>query len=70
LKSIICVVSQVAAGQQVSKSSMSAVAWQIFSAQGVKGFFVGAPIRVGMKAPNLGVSLLVVELLTRVAHPG
>ena len=51
--------------QSASKHSIPAVASQIFRTEGVAGFLVGAPIRVGLTAPNLGVLLLVVELLSR-----
>ena len=46
------------------------VASHILKTEGIKGFFVGAPIRVGLKAPTLGVALLVVEVLTHICHDG
>jgi len=46
------------------------VAAQIYKTEGLAGFFVGAPVRVGLKAPTLGVALFVVEMLSRMAHGG
>ena len=61
---------QAAAGITGARVGIPTVAAHIWKTEGVKGFFVGAPIRVGMKAPNLGVALLVVEILTQVCHGG
>jgi hypothetical protein len=44
------------------------VAAQIYKTEGLAGFFVGAPVRVALKAPTLGVALFVVEMLSRMAH--
>lgn len=59
---------QAAAGMGGPRLGLPQIARQIYQTEGMKGFFVGAPVRVGLKAPNLGVALLVVELLTQVFH--
>lgn len=53
-----------------AKLSIPRVAAEIYKTEGLAGFFVGAPIRVGLKAPTLGVALFVVEMLTQLAHGG
>lgn len=54
---------------QLGRLSLGAMSKRILQQGGAGAFFVGAAPRVLMKAPQLGVALLVVETLSNLANP-
>eukprot|EP00961_Rhodomonas_salina_P026322 355359-Rhodomonas_salina.1 len=54
---------------QAGRLSLGAMSKSILHKGGIGAFFVGAAPRVIMKAPQLGIALLVVETLTGLANP-